>query len=65
MGGANAADQYINAGLIDEIQLHVVHILLGAGIRLFDKLTIKTTNLEKIAVVDEPGVTHFKFLIGG
>jgi dihydrofolate reductase len=61
MGGADAVQQYVNAGLIDEIHLHVVHILLGSGTRLFDNLTIKPTNLEKIVVVDSSGVTHLKF----
>jgi dihydrofolate reductase len=63
MGGAEVVQQYVNAGLLDEMHLHLVHILLGGGTRLFDKLTIKPTNLEKISVVDTPGVTHLKFRI--
>jgi dihydrofolate reductase len=61
MGGANAAQQYLNAGLLDEVHLHLTHLLLGNGTRLFDKLTLIPANLEKIAVVDKPGVTHLKF----
>lgn len=63
MGGANAAQQYLNARLVDELHIHVAHMLLGKGTRLFDKLTIQPTDLEEIAVVNRPGVTHFKFRI--
>lgn len=63
MGGANAALQYLDAGLLDEMNLHLAHVLLGGGTRLFDKLTGIPANLEKIAVVDKPGVTHLKFKI--
>lgn len=63
MGGANAAQQYLNAGLLDEIHLHLVHILLGGGTRLFDQLTITPTMLERIAVADAPDVTHLKFRV--
>ena len=37
-GGASVAQQYLKAGLLDEMQLHVVPVLLGAGARLFDNL---------------------------
>jgi dihydrofolate reductase len=63
MGGADTVQQYLNAGLLDEIYLHIAHILLGGGTKLFDKLTITLTNLEKTAVVDAPGVTHLKFRV--
>jgi dihydrofolate reductase len=61
MGGANAAQQYLNASLLDEIFIHLVHILLGNGTRLFDNLKIKLTDLEEVAVTNGPGVTHLKF----
>lgn len=61
MGGANAAQQYLNAGLINELHIHLVHMLLGDGTRLFDALTIKPTGLEKISLADADGVTHLKF----
>lgn len=63
MGGANAAQQYLSAGLVDEIHIHLVHMLLGSGTRLFDALTIKPTALEKIALADADGVTHLKFRV--
>src|SRR6185503_2981590 len=37
-GGANIAQQYLAAGLIDELHIHVAPILLGGGARLFDNL---------------------------
>ncbi len=40
MGGSNIAQQFINAGLIDEIRLSIAHILLGDGVRLFDDLDV-------------------------
>lgn len=61
MGGANAAQQYLNAGLINELHIHLVHMLLGDGTRLFDALTIKPTGLEKISLADADRVTHLKF----
>ncbi len=63
MGGASAAQQYLNAGLLDEIYIHLVHVLLGDGTRLFDKLTIQPADLEELAVATRPGVTHLKFRI--
>jgi dihydrofolate reductase len=38
MGGADVIQQCLNAGLVDELWLHVVPVLLGSGIRLFDHL---------------------------
>lgn len=63
MGGANAIQQYINAGLVDELDIHISDMLLGGGTRLFDNLTIKPTQLEKIAADSAPGVTHLKFYV--
>ena len=60
-GGANAAQQYLKAGLLDEIDLHLVHVLLGEGIPLFEKTGTEPIKLEKISVTDAPGVTHLRF----
>ncbi len=59
VGGANAAQQCITAGLLDEIRLHLVHVLLG-GVRLFDNIN-EQTELQKTSVIDSSGVTHFTF----
>ncbi len=46
-GGANIAQQYLNAGLVDEIQIYLVPILLGNGLRLFDYIPMEPIGLEK------------------
>lgn len=60
-GGANTIQQFIRAGLLDELQIHMVPILLGGGTRLLENLG--DTKLEKIRVIDSPLVTHLKFQI--
>lgn len=62
-GGANTIQQYLKAGLLDEIHLTIVPVLLGEGIRLFENLGTDHIELEKISVIDDPGVTHFRFRI--
>lgn len=62
-GGAHIAQQYLKAGLLDEIQIHLVHILLGEGIRLFDPVGVKQIGLEKIKVINSVGVTHLRFRV--
>jgi dihydrofolate reductase len=61
MGGAGAAQQFIKAGLLDEIQLHLVPALLGDGVRLFDQHGTGQVELEPIEVTKAPGVTHLRF----
>jgi len=61
--GANAAQQYLRAGLLDEIQLHIVPVLLGGGIRLFDQLGDEPIELERTGVIDSPRVTHLRFRV--
>jgi dihydrofolate reductase len=62
-GGADVAQQYLAAGLIDEMDLHVVPLLLGGGARLFDSLGGTNLNLEPIRTIEGPGVTHLKYRI--
>ena len=62
-GGADVAQQYLAAGLIDEMQLNVAPVLLGAGARLFDGGTGAGAELELIRVVDAPDVTHLKYRV--
>jgi dihydrofolate reductase len=63
MGGANAALQSLKAGLLDEIDLHLVPVLLGEAIRLFENIGTEHIELEKISVMDAPGVTHLRFCV--
>jgi dihydrofolate reductase len=61
--GASIPQQCLRVGLLDEIQIHLVPLLLGAGVRLFDHLGTETIELEPIQVVDAPGVTHLRFRV--
>src|SRR3954470_22214783 len=60
-GGANAGQQYLAAGLLDEVELHVVPILLGGGVRLFENVPADAQNLEIDRVVATPAVTHIRY----
>jgi dihydrofolate reductase len=62
-GGADVAQQYLRAGLIDELQLNLVPILLGDGSRLFDKPGDAEVKLEPVRVVEAPGVTHLRYRV--
>jgi dihydrofolate reductase len=61
-GGGDIARQCLVAGLVDEIQLHVVPVVLGVGIPLFAGLE-KELRLTKIRVVDGPVVTHLRYRV--
>jgi len=62
-GGASAAQQYLAAGLIDEMEIHVVPLLFGDGARLFENVRDSGVKLEPIRTVEGPGVTHLKYRI--
>jgi len=62
-GGAEAAQQYLAAGLVDELQLNVVPILLGGGERLFENVRAGL-ELEQTRVVHTPEVTHIRYRVG-
>jgi dihydrofolate reductase len=59
-GGADVINQYLAAGLVDELELHVVPLVLGGGARLFEGIGPKLA-LEQVRVVEAPGVTHVKY----
>jgi dihydrofolate reductase len=61
-GGADVAQQYLAAGLIDEMLLNVVPVLLGSGTRLFENLgDVSRIGLEQARVVEAPGVAHLLY----
>jgi dihydrofolate reductase len=62
-GGAGVANQYLAAGLLDELELHVVPVLLGDGARLLDNLETPEVGLEQVRAVQAPGVTHLKYTV--
>lgn len=60
-GGASVAQQYLKAGLIEEMDIHVVPLLLGDGARLFDNMGGRQTGYECVRVVCSPSVSHYKY----
>jgi dihydrofolate reductase len=60
-GGAKAAQQYLAAGLVDEMEIHLVPVLLGGGERLFEGTGDNLHGLELVRTVAAPKVTHLKF----
>jgi dihydrofolate reductase len=60
-GGANVAQQYLKSGLIDEMDIHVVPLLLGDGARLFDNTGARQTAYDCVRVVNSPSVSHYKY----
>jgi dihydrofolate reductase len=61
LGGGQVGQQYLAAGLVDELELHVVPVLLGDGARLFDGLQDAEVRLEQVRAVEAPGVAHLKY----
>jgi dihydrofolate reductase len=62
-GGAQTANQYLAAGLLNELELHVVPLLLRDGARLFENLGVGEVRLEQVRAVQAPGVTHLKYKV--
>jgi len=60
-GGAMAAQQYLGAGLVDEMEISLVPTLLGSGERLFERIGDGLYGLELVRTVAAPNVTHLKF----
>ena len=60
-GGADVAQQYLAAGLLDELVVSIVPVFLRSGARLFDNLGDATPKLEQVEAVDAPGVTHIRY----
>jgi dihydrofolate reductase len=60
--GANLDQQFLAAGLVDEIRIHVIDVLLGGGLRLFDELP-QRIELEQTGVTQTGGVTHLEYRV--
>jgi dihydrofolate reductase len=60
-GGASGVQQYLKAGLLDELQIHVAPVLLGDGTSLFGRLGLEPRTLEATRVIASPTVTHLTF----
>ena len=64
-GGASTAQQYLRAGLVDELEVHVVPMLLGAGSRLFESLDGDLDGYECVGLASSPAVAHFTYVRKG
>lgn len=62
-GGADVVQQFIEAKLVDELQIHLVPVLLGDGVRLFDHIDRGPVELENTRVIDSPKVTHLGYRV--
>ncbi len=62
-GGAGVVQQYLKAGLLDELQIHVAPVLLGEGTSLFGRLGIEPLGLEVTRVIASPSVTHLRLWV--
>lgn len=62
-GSASAAKQYLAAGLLDQIEIHLIPMFLGEGLRVFDDAALSGVTLEQVRVVEAPGVTHLRFRV--
>ena len=62
-GGANVAQQYLAAGLVNEAEIHLVPQFLGSGERLFENLDGVEITLEPIRVIEGGGVAHLKYRV--
>jgi dihydrofolate reductase len=60
MGGAETARAFLAAGLVDEISIHLVPVLFGAGTRLFDEVPAELANIDAIQT---PAATHLRFAV--
>jgi dihydrofolate reductase len=63
MGGASIGQQFIAAGLVDELQIHLVPVLFGSGTRMFEHLGDEHSQLEPLQVVETPAAIHLRFRI--
>jgi len=61
MGGANVIQQFMNAGLLDELRIHLAHVLLGDGTRFFNAMNAEQVELECTRLIESPGATHLTF----
>ena len=63
MGGAKIAAQFVKLGLVDEISIHLVPVLFGSGIRLFEHLDSAHVQLETTEVIETKEAIHLRFRV--
>ena len=62
-GGARVIQQYLNAGMIDEFNMHIAPIILGSGVQLFEHLDKSKFSFKIKDVVNSPEVTHLNYVV--
>ncbi len=63
MGGAETGQQYLRAGLVDELSIHLVPVLFGTGTRMFERLGDQHVQLEQIGALQTAAATHLRFRV--
>jgi dihydrofolate reductase len=61
--GADLVQQYLYAGLVDELELAIAPVLLGDGVRLFDRIDPRRLRLELLSTIESPRVTHVRYAV--
>ena len=62
-GGRNAVLQYLNAGLVDALEIALAPIFMGDGVRLFDGIDPRKVELEIATTIASPSVTHLRYRV--
>ena len=62
-GGANTTQQYLRAGLVDGLNLHVVPVLLGDGVRFIEQMGDAQVRFEAAGAPETPGVAHLRYRV--
>ncbi len=63
-GGASVTNQYLAAGLVDEIDISIAPVIMGGGARLFERVQAGALTLMQVRAINAPGVTHIKYKVG-
>jgi len=63
MGGAEIGQQFIRAGLVDKISIHLLPVLFGSGTRMFEHLGGEHIQLETVQVIETSAATHLRFRV--
>jgi dihydrofolate reductase len=62
-GGGDVVRQCLNAGLVDEFQIHLAPVVLGDGVRLLEGLDPERVRHERVRVIDSPTITHLRYRV--
>ena len=63
MGGAETINQFLAAGVVDEVNISMAQLLLGGGERLFENLGDSPPRFEQTRVIEAPGVVHLRYRV--